>query len=856
MPSKEMNDAVQSLLGEFCQHAVSRGKLHRLPFFSAYSTIKLCPDHLHPSFQSALPVASLGLPARANQASKSLGVVSLGELLLTSTDKFTDLQNCGISTLESARNTIEGVLLQQVPAITLDTSSCVLFLESVFRPVLPDSRMRDILCARIGIDGEELTLKEVGSCYGITRERVRQLEKKAHERLLSLDSQMRLVPLRDLLRHTLSVLNGAASFEAFAKAMASQLLWATAPPLRVVETLFSIFPEEFHTVETTWCIATSYQCYQCARFLEMISEALDAASQAGIKPFPVSSLCSTLVDAIAQQCETCEASSGEPIVPEAIIQVLMQTQAEAFVGYRCDDSGILPESVWAMRCGSLQNAVEKAVLEAPGPICCDEIRDVVASASGDERDSLTVAQVRTALNNTLVRQGEIVLWNRGGEFVHASKVNLYLPIVNTLEELVIDKLRENSVPQMSLYNIFNEHEEECNKAGLPSAWALFSLLKLRAHPRLRFLRAPYVALHGATSRRKQSVVDMLNERVYSEEEGVSKKEFRKYATSVMGMTKVHLSSTMQLLTDVLRTDSGYFHAEHFEAESAKFRMLVLQVKKMLEQRGHVSVRLLFKEKRVTCVQLGITGPRMLASVLEYFASDSIGEVAYPMIRVATEDSESEARSVYREVENHILDSCGPCSREAIATYFVEHRGYSQQRVNNALQNLRTRDDGTLLPYGHSLFVHEKTIGWNKEKQTQLMTTVMAYYNERSSARCIHVTIPSLLDEVYLELPDLDHCVDWSEQLLFSLVRRDSAILPLGNANRAFLVPSDSNCMQCFGDFVKWVLIDRFQGGANLKEFTKCLRDMDIVRKSLTPSMLNGYGGLVMSRYEIRVTETT
>ena len=850
-PYKDATHAAQSLREQFCNQEVSRRTLRQLPFFGGATCIDLHPGDLHASYQAALPVASLGLPARANTACKSLGVVSLGELLLTFAREVTDMQNCGMSTLESARNTIEGVLLDEMLAITVDTSSYSLFLESVFSPVLPDSRTRDIVLARIGADGEVLTLQELAGRHGITKERVRQIEKTARERLLLLDSQIRLDPLRGLLCNTLSVLKGAASLETIGKALASQFVWSTVPPCRVVETLVSLFPKDFHTVDAQWCIDRNYQCYECARFSEIAIRTLGEATEAGAS-CQLSLLCLTMANAIAEQCETCQVFPGEPVVPEAIVPALIQMRPEVFVGYFCDGSDVLLESTRISKKVTLQDVVEKAVLEASGPVCPDEIRDMIISDASGSRDSLTVEQVRSVLNNTLVQRGEVLLWNRGGEFVHCSKVNPYLPILNTLEAVVIEMLSENSVPQMSLYHLFEKHKEDYIKAGLPSVWAVFSLLKLRAHPRLRFLRAPYVAFHDSASRQKQSVVDLLSERVYLEEGGISDEEIREYAATSMGMTKVHFGCTMQFLDDVLRTDSGYFHAEHFDADSANFRMLVLQTRKILEQRDHVSATFLFKEKEVTCLQLGITGPRMLASVLEYFASDSIGEVVYPMIRAATEGSRSETISVYREVESHILESCGPCSRERIAKCFVEQRGYGQRQVSNAVQNLRS--SGELLPYGEGLFVHEKTIGWNKHKHAELMATVLKYYSEHLSARCIHVRIPMLLDEIYAELPDLDHGVDWSEQLLFSLVIRDPAILPLGNANRAFLVPSDSKGRRCFGDFVKWVLVDRFQGGANLREFAECLREMDVIRKSLTPRMLNEYDGLVMSEHEIRVAE--
>ena len=44
-------------------------------------------------------------------------------------------------------------------------------------------RQRDIICRRFGIGCEPETLEEIGTSYGVTRERIRQLEVKAMERL-------------------------------------------------------------------------------------------------------------------------------------------------------------------------------------------------------------------------------------------------------------------------------------------------------------------------------------------------------------------------------------------------------------------------------------------------------------------------------------------------------------------------------------------------------------------------------------------------------------------------------------------------------------------------------------------------
>lgn len=54
-----------------------------------------------------------------------------------------------------------------------------------------DDRERDIVCRRFGLNGDEQTLEQVGQSYGVTRERVRQVQsiamKKLHRRIMKLN---------------------------------------------------------------------------------------------------------------------------------------------------------------------------------------------------------------------------------------------------------------------------------------------------------------------------------------------------------------------------------------------------------------------------------------------------------------------------------------------------------------------------------------------------------------------------------------------------------------------------------------------------------------------------------------------
>ncbi|MCB9931540.1 MAG: RNA polymerase sigma factor RpoD/SigA [Alphaproteobacteria bacterium] len=65
---------------------------------------------------------------------------------------------------------------------------------------LNDDRLKDIITRRFGLDGTEETLQSIGESYGITRERIRQLEEKALGSLRRLAIKRRLGNSKGILR--------------------------------------------------------------------------------------------------------------------------------------------------------------------------------------------------------------------------------------------------------------------------------------------------------------------------------------------------------------------------------------------------------------------------------------------------------------------------------------------------------------------------------------------------------------------------------------------------------------------------------------------------------------------------------
>lgn len=149
----------------------------------------------------------LGLPTKLENTLKKVDVYRLGELYDYPEKNLFKIKNLGRKSVDYLLS-IKGKLI--FGAIS-DGSPLKLIAETV-GPNIPtdklindlikrcgDSRSMEIIQRRYGLlNGEKETLEEIGESYGITRERIRQIQKKAINRMLH-PSALSRKPIIDLL---------------------------------------------------------------------------------------------------------------------------------------------------------------------------------------------------------------------------------------------------------------------------------------------------------------------------------------------------------------------------------------------------------------------------------------------------------------------------------------------------------------------------------------------------------------------------------------------------------------------------------------------------------------------------------
>ena len=213
-------------------------------------------------------------------------------------------------------------------------------------------------------------------------------------------------------------------------------------------------------------------------------------------------------------------------------------------------------------------------------------QELHAAANHTRQDELTPEMVWHALSTSVHNGADILLWDRGGVYQHKSHVNLYTPILNTVEKWVIHALCEGPLPQLSANAPFQVFRDECVAAGLTSEYAIHSCLKHRGHPKLVFLKSPYIALAGIAKYRIPNL-EILEELVRQEGDVVEYEMLHTMACERMGLKEFQLGQIINQWEDVIRTEKGFLHVDYFDANSPAFTSLVEYVKQRLARRPSV-----------------------------------------------------------------------------------------------------------------------------------------------------------------------------------------------------------------------------------------------------------------------------
>ncbi len=632
--ARSENGASELLREEFATKGATISRLRRLPLWCECDAGVLSPDDLHPSYRSEFPVTGLGLSQKGRLACETLSITTVGALLLTPYHRVVEVPTCGRKTVAKIRESLIAFLAPSSRA-RLDTRSYSAFIDSIFKPIVPEARRRKILCARAAGTLGPVPLGEVGAEFNLSRERIRQVEKSIKTRILNPVTELRLEPLRRILEDLLRDAGCVCPVTELGKSLSRRFHWKQAVPGAMATLFIEMLPGSFKLIADTWCVFADYHCAECDVLRRVVAECFSECCQPLRREIPLEFFRSKLSERMTVACRECSHYPATWSIPEEVVRILWVRYPECFKGFHLDGCTIVSNLARGRNDRFLSTLLTRILQEAGGPLSLKEIHRAVAVEQRDAGRKYDCERMRHTLNSMVEAGRGIMLWNRGGVYIHRDFVDTRAGILKKVEREILQRLSSNQSPQMSLYSLHEKYSVPCGEAGFPSVYALFSALKLRRHSRLSFLRAPYVTLSGSGIRRKSSVAKLLEDYIRQRGAEISRDELHEHASEFLGMAGRHLHNLIPQLKNVLKTDNGFLHVDNFGPDAGAIAKLTRRIRAILKKHPEASAEFLFRRTEESCLRLGIRGPLMLASVLQHFANDRIKTLPAVSARVAT-----------------------------------------------------------------------------------------------------------------------------------------------------------------------------------------------------------------------------
>lgn len=176
-------------------------------------------------------------------------VKSVGDLIQQTADKFKDVNPIReriqwyidwlLTQAETVREEeVEGHDLSPVHKVALEETPLDTFVANWFTAL--SDREQQTIYGRYGLLGDTLTLEQLGERFGVTRERVRQIQKHAKGKLKKVVNFQKIKPLTELLYYVLAKSGGLMTAQQLRERLCKILVVGQIDPLSVADLVFEL----------------------------------------------------------------------------------------------------------------------------------------------------------------------------------------------------------------------------------------------------------------------------------------------------------------------------------------------------------------------------------------------------------------------------------------------------------------------------------------------------------------------------------------------------------------------------------------------------------------------------------------
>jgi hypothetical protein len=309
-------------------------------------------------------------------------------------------------------------------------------------------------------------------------------------------------------------------------------------------------------------------------------------------------------------------------------------------------------------------------------------------------------------------------------------------------------------------------------------------------------------------------------------------------------TAVKILSTREKNFFLWERGGVYAHRKHIPLDNPLLIVIEQKLKKILKKAKtpYISLYTLFNKYKSKCEAEDIPSAYALHACLKARNVLGVAFMHSPCISVTNEKHE---RRNVEILENWVAKKKSVASCQSLKHYARKIGISSQQYYGTYVCSKSFRR------YKRGLFVHINSLGWNQAKQDTILTLALDYWNDCISQGSLYARTDQLLSEYESRLPKLAHGIQWTSDLLFSLLSQSESVITFGNTHLAFGFKNNISAPQTLGDIIIEILKRKFDGETKLSEISSYLRDdLRIVRSRLITRMLHNHPGLVITEDKI------
>jgi len=693
--------------------------------------------------------------------------------------------------------------------------------DAFVKAIVKNKREYMVLKGRLGLDGRKWTLEELGHRENLTRERIRQIEKKLMPILKKPKTLDKLSFLWLVIDEILAIGGGVCCVSEITESLKNRWKWEVLPSDEALASLISLSAN----YELVWdypirIIMPNHMCVTCKEIGSKVTRSLDSQAN-GTLSFEKAT---AIMNEFCQRqpckmlCKIHKFSNGYfHFLDDAIEDIL------------ADDTTLYTRFAWGLKYGMRRiDLVEKIITMAGRAMHFKEVH-----AEVNKNRPIHAQLSEGSIYGNLDRSPLLLLWGPG-TFIHKELIKIPRSLISEIENDIIQRLILNNINFLLITGIFEEYQPLLLANNIPNTHALYSCLRISNNQEIDCPDYPYI-LRRESEGQRLAVPLVLEEFVLKQEGVVTLDQIKRYAIEKLCANEaVFTASYLPKIPNLLRINRGEFiHLRTLGIEKNQLIPIIDHLNKLLENYDHVSAKKIFNDKKITCKLLGISSPMLLFSLIQLYYFHQFDLLRYPQIRLSgVTTDKNQTSGVALEVIKFIREMTLPCNLAELYQYFVNELGYKKNSIFWAFHT-----DKSILCYSTGVIVHFETLGWTEDKQAALEMLAVSHLSNRNIAGKPFGLISYLYQYMHDQLPELPDQISWTATLFRELLSRSEKLRIIGSQRNAFVLIPNAKGIESLDDLLYYILDSGYDGAANIDQFISDMREAGILKKSLTSIML-------------------